>query len=301
MKNILLLSLFTGVTFSAIAQDESSVQSSNAEAIDAIVSSLYEEDKPDCYHFTDEVPPEEFIGFPECDITPSSISGAVEVGAFFNTGDNDYAIGIVKSDLNHEVGKMRTNWKMEFFGRKSESEDEDGEKRYETTDQKWGSSLQSNYTLEEGGKNYLFGYGSYKTDRFNGFDYQASTAAGWGRRWYESDTAFFDAEVGPGFKVDEIAETDDHNNETEKAIIIRAAATYERSFFDTMQFKQVLSAEYTPKSGENSKYRSESSITTKLIESLALKFAFSVDHNTEVEDDISNTRTETSLTLVYSI
>ena len=301
MKKILIIPFLVSATFSVIAQDDLVTQSSNAEAIDAIVSSLYEEDKLDCYHFTDEIPPEEFIGFPECNITPSTISGAVEVGAFFNTGDNDYAIGIVKSDLIHEIGKMRTNWKMEFFGRKSEKEDENGEKQYETTDQKWGSSLQSNYTLEEGGKNYLFAYGSYKTDRFSGFDYQSSVAAGWGRRWYESDVAFFDAEIGPGFKVDEIAETDEHNNQTEKSLIIRTAATYERSFFETMQFKQMFSAEYAPKSGENSKYRSESSITTKLIESLALKFAFTVDHNTEVESDISNTRTETSLTLVYSI
>ncbi|WNC71131.1 DUF481 domain-containing protein [Thalassotalea psychrophila] len=301
MKKLLLLPLITGATFSVLAQDELSTQSSNAEAIDAIVASLYEEDKPDCYHFTDEVPPEEFIGFPECDITPSTISGAVEVGAFFNTGDNDYAIGIVKSDLIHEVGKMRSNWKMGFFGRKSEEENDEGKDEYVTTDQKWGTSLQSNYTLEEGGKNYLFGYGSYEADRFNGFDYQSSIAAGWGRRWYETEVAFFDAEMGPGFKVDEIAETDEHNNKTEKATIIRAAATYERRFFETMEFKQSFSAEMATSSNENSKYQSVSSITTKLIESLALKFAFTVDHNSVVENDTEKTRTETSLTLVYSI
>lgn len=298
MKNLLSLSLLCAFSCSAIAEEIST----NAEAIEAIVASLNEEQEIDCYHFTDEVPPEEFIGFPECNINPSTITGSVEIGAFFNTGDNDYAIGKAKADLVHEVGKLRSNWILDLFGRRSEEEDsETGKKEYVTTDQKWAMSMQSNYTLEEGGNNYIFGFGSYESDRFNGFDYQTSVAGGWGRRWYETDDAFFDAEMGPGFKVDEVAQTDEHNNETQKSTIIRTAATYERRFFETMEFKQTLSAEYAPKAGENSKYKSVSSITTKLIESLALKFAFTVDHNTEVEGDISNTRTETSLTLVYSI
>ncbi|TRX57430.1 YdiY family protein [Thalassomonas sp. M1454] len=297
MKRIIIISLMA-VSPNIFAAQETS----NAEAIEAILTSLNPPPEIDCYHFTDEVPPEEFIGFPECDITPSTISGSVEVGAFFNTGDNDYAIAKAKSDLVHDIGKLSTNWIVDLFGRRAEKENaETGKKEYETTDQKWATSLQSNYTLEEGGKNYVFAYGSYETNRFNGFDYQASVAGGWGRRWYETENAYFDAEMGPGYKIDEIAETEFHNNETQKSTIIRAAATYERKLFETMEFKQTLSAEYAPKSGDNSKYKSVSSITTKLIESLALKFAFSVDHNTEVESNISNTRTETSLTLVFSI
>ncbi|OUS26194.1 hypothetical protein A9Q98_11035 [Thalassotalea sp. 42_200_T64] len=296
MKQLISFTLLL-VLSSPLAAEENS----NIQAIDAILSALNPVEKPKCYHFTDEVPPEEFIGFPECNITASVISGSVEVGAFFNTGDNDYAIGKAKADLVHEVGKLRSNWILDLFGRITEKEQENGKKEYETTDQKWATSLQSNYTLEEGGKNYLFGFGSYERNRFNGFDFQTSMASGWGRRWYESDKSFFDAEIGPGYKIDEVAETDTHNNETQKAVIIRAAATYERRFFDSMQFKQTFSAEMAPKANENSKYQSVSSITTKLIESLALKFAFKVDHNTEVKNDTKNTRTETSLTLVFSI
>ena len=298
MKKSLCLSVLCAFSLATIAEEVST----NAEAIEAIVVSLNQEKAIDCYHFTDEVPPEEFIGFPECNINPSSVTGSVEIGTFFNTGDNDYAIGKAKADLLHEIGKMRTNWILDLFGRRSEEEDSNtGETDYVTTDQKWASSIQSNYTLEEGGNNYIFGFVSYESDRFNGFDYQSSVAAGWGRRWYQSEDSYFDAEMGPGFKVDEVAQTDEHNNETQKSPIIRTAATYERRFFKTMEFKQTLSAEYAPRTGENSKYKSVSSITTKLIASLALKFAFTVDHNTDVEGDISNTRTETSLTLVYSI
>ncbi len=267
-----------------------------------IVDALTPVDTPDCYHFTDEIPPEEFIGLPECDLTPPTLTGSVEVGTFFNTSDNDYFITKARSDFSHEIGKLRTNWIFDIFGRKSEVTDAtSGEKRFETTDQKWLTSLQSNYTLEEGGQNYLFGFGSYEADRFNGFDFQASVAAGWGRRWYETKDAYFDAEIGPGFKIDEIAQSEQHNNRTESAFIVRTAATYERQLYKKVSYKQTLSAELAAESGQNSKFKSVSSISTKLIESLALKFAFTIDHNTNVDGDIEKTRTETSLTLVYSI
>ncbi|WP_371188889.1 YdiY family protein [Thalassotalea maritima] len=271
-------------------------------AIADIIDALNAKENPTCYHFTDEVPPEEFIGLPECSLQPPEVTGAVEIGAFFNTSDNDYFIAKVRSDLNHEIGKLRSNWIFDMFARKSEVTDgNSGEKDYETTDQKWLTSLQSNYTIEEGGQNYLFGFAAYEDDRFNAFDYQSSVAAGWGRRWYETDTAYLDAEVGPGLKIEKVAATDDQNGRTDSAAIIRMAATYEQRFFATMQFKQTLSAEIAPENGENSKLKSVSSITTKLIESLALKFAFSADHNTDVEGNVAKTRTETSLTLVYSI
>ncbi|WP_371377763.1 YdiY family protein [Thalassotalea aquiviva] len=297
MKSKLSLLLLTALTLPTAFSQESA----DAAVINAVVTSLYEEDKILCYHFTDEVPPEEYISLPECTLTPEKFSGALEVGAFFNTGDNNSALAKTRADLVHEIGKMRNNYLLDFYARKSEQEEENGDKIYVTTDQKWSTALQSNYVLEDGGKNYVFGFLGYEDDRFNGFDYQSSLAAGWGRRWLETNTSYFDAEIGPGLKVDAIKETDTISAETQKAVIIRAATTYEQNLFDSIQFKQTFSVEMAPKSGENSKFKSISSVTTKLIESLALKFSFYVDHNTEVEGDADNTRTETSLTLVYSI
>ncbi len=295
---ILLMLTYASVTVAAEAKTETK---NNEAVINDIIESLYEKDAPECYHFTDEVPPEEFIGLPECNLTPSKLTGSVELGAFFYTGDNENALAKTRADLAYEVGKLRTSYLVDLYIRKSREENEDGDKEYETTDQKWQAAIQSNYTLEEGGKNYIFGFFGYEDDRFNGFDYQASFAGGWGRRWIEDEISFLDAEIGPGLKVDEVKETDDHNNQTEKAVIIRAASTYERKLFESIVFKQVVSAEMAPKSGENSKYKAITSFTTKLIESLALKFAFTLDYNTEVEGDTSHSRTETSLTLVYSI
>lgn len=286
----------------ATEQTDVASEKQNTEMINAVIASLNKKESPKCYHFTDEIPPEEVIGLPECNLTPSKLTGSLELGAFFYTGDKNNALAKSRADLSYEVGKLKTSYLIDFFIRKSEEEDDDtGKEEYETTDQKWLLAVQSNYTLEEGGKNYIFGFFGFEDDRFSGFDYQTSMAGGWGRRWLETELSFLDAEIGPGFKVDEVKETNEQNNETQKAVIIRAASTFEHKLWDSILFKQVLSAEMTPKSNENSKFKSISSFTTKLIGSLALKFAFTVDHNTEVEADTENTRTETSLTLVYSL
>ena len=54
------------------------------------------------------------------------------------------------------------------------------------------------------------------------------------------------------------------------------------------------------KKGENSIYKAETALTTKLISTLQLKFTFTVNYNTDVEDDKKNLNTQTAITLVYS-
>ena len=75
---------------------------------------------------------------------------------------------------------------------------------------------------------------------------------------------------------------------------------YKRQINEHVVFKQLLVAKYAPKSGENSTYKAKTSISTKLIETLQLKFSITLDYNTEVDDDKENLNTETAMTLVYS-
>jgi len=108
-------------------------------------------------------------------------------------------------------------------------------------------------------------------------------------------SSFF-ADIGPGYKRDVLKDP----SETKSSFIVQAQALYLRKINEHVEFKQTLSAKYAPKTGENSKYQAESSITTKLIETLQLKFSFKIDHNTEVADGTKRTDTETAVTLVYS-
>lgn len=229
-----------------------------------------------------------------------TITASAELGALYKTGNTKS--GDIKAGLEvrHEKGQWRNSAKFDLLVRKTEELNSNDEKEFNTTDQKWSLDGKTNYTLEGSSKNYLYGNAYYSEDRFNGFDSQSTISAGWGRRWIDTETTTLDADIGPGFKRDVLEETETTPKETMNSFIIQAQGLYTHQINEHVEFKQFLSAKYAPKSGENSIYKSESSITSKLIETLQIKFAFTVDLNTEVEQDRKKTDTQTSITLVYS-
>lgn len=225
---------------------------------------------------------------------------SAELGFLYKTGNSKS--GDIKTgfDLQHEYQKWRSELKANVLYRKTEKTITDGEgnttDEFETSDQKFTLDAKTNYTIEEGGKNYFYGSFGYVDDRFSSFDYQATVSAGWGKKWYETETTSFFADIGPGFKRDRVAET----QENDDAFVVQAQALYTQLINEHVEFKQLVRATQAFDSSENSVYRSETSLTTKLIETLQVKFSFIVDHNTEVAEDKENTDTQTAITLVYS-
>lgn len=226
----------------------------------------------------------------------SPYTASAELGMLFKTGDTKS--GDVKAglDFGYEEGAWKSTAQFDMLVKKTELEDENGEEHFETSDQKWTIVGQTNYTLDKASPNYIYGNASYEDNRFSSFENQSSLSAGWGRRWYETETTTLDADIGPGYKRDVLRA----DGETESTFIVQAQALYKRQINSHVEFKQQFVAKYSPKSGENSTYKAESSITTKLIETLQLKFSFLIDYNTEVTGDAKSTNTETAMTLVYS-
>lgn len=219
-------------------------------------------------------------------------TASAELGFLYKTGNTKSADMKTGFNVKYEKDLWLSLFNFDLLVKKTENDNED----FETSDQKWAVDSKTNYTLSTEGKNYVYGNIRYEDDRFSSFDSQSSVSAGWGRHWYKTDKASLFADIGPGFKSDKVKVT----GETQNAFIIQAQALYLRQINEHVEFKQTLSAKLAPKSGENSIYSAESSITTKLIETLQLKFSFKIDHNTEVSDDKKNTDTQTALTLVYS-
>jgi len=234
-----------------------------------------------------------------------TITASAELGFLFTTGNTKS--GDIKAGLNikHEEGQWLNLLAFNALAKKLETEDADtGEESFETTDNKWDITGQSNYSLEEGGKNYLYGSLYYEQNRFSGFDYQTSASIGWGRQWWETETSSFFADIGPGIKYDVIS-YDPHatpviEEKGESAAIMQAQALYTSKINEYVEFKQYFVVKQALDSDKNSVYKSETSLTTKLIESLQFKFALRVDYDTEVEEGFENTNTETSVTLIYS-
>lgn len=235
----------------------------------------------------------------------SSITASAELGFLFTTGNTKS--GDIKAGLNikHEEGQWINLLSFNALAKKLETEDTDTSKEdFVTTDNRWDINGQTNYSLEEGGKNYIYGSAYYEQDRFSGFDYQTSASIGWGRHWWETETSSFFADIGPGIKYDVIA-YDPHSTPVieesgESAAILQAQALYTAQINEFVEFKQYFVAKQALDSDKNSVYKSETSLTTKLIDSLQFKFALRVDYDTEVEEGYENTNTETSVTLIYS-
>jgi putative salt-induced outer membrane protein YdiY len=236
-------------------------------------------------------------------VAEDPLAMSAELGALFKSGDTKSTDVKIGFDANYEKGLWRSAISFDALTSKTEIADANGDMSSQTTDQKWKLVGQTNYTIGAKKTNYVYGNASYDDNRFGGFESQSSISAGWGRRWYKSKNATFDADIGPGYKKDVVRLEDENGNEytdNKSAFIIQAQATYTRNLNDHVKFKQLFVAKYATKSGENSNYQAESSITTKLISTLQLKVSFKIDHNTDVADGKENTNTQTALTLVYS-
>lgn len=240
------------------------------------------------------------------EVKEPALTMSAELGFLFKTGNTKS--GDIKAgfDLKHEQGQWLSAFQINALAKKLEEENDAGEKEFVSTDNKWDLAAQTNYSLAKEGKNYLYGSLAYQQDKFSGFVSQSSLSAGWGRNWYKTKTSSFFADIGPGVTRDvtrAIQATDNTpyiGEETDTHMIVQAQALYKSKINDYVEFKQYLIAKQSVESGKNSIYKSETSLTTKLIDSLQFRFALRVEYDTEVAEQYENTNTETSVTLVYS-
>jgi len=237
----------------------------------------------------------------------SALTLSAELGFLFKTGNTKS--GDIKAGINLKYEKEQWLHLVAFnaLAKKLETEDDTtGEDSFESTDNKWDILGQTNYSLEEGGKNYLYGSAFYQQDKFSTFSSQSSASVGWGRHWFETKTSSFFADIGPGVKYDRIRAVNATLTdpaiiaEGKTDVIVQAQALYTKKINEFVEFKQYFVAKQAFESDKNSIYKSETSLTTKLIDSLSFKFNFVLDYDTEVAKTDENLNTETSLTLVYS-
>ncbi len=232
-------------------------------------------------------------------------TASAQLGFLFQTGNTKSADIKAGLDFRYEKNLWRSLVIFDGLLKKTELTDDQGQTSFDTTDNKWSVVTQTNYIVDTKNKNYLYGNLFYEENRFSSFDSQASLSTGWGRRWYEDSKASLDADIGPGFKRDVTKPTQASDDapflsETKDSIILQAQALYIRRINEHIEFKQLFVAKHAIESGENSLYKAETSVTSKLIDSLQLKLSFVVDYNSKVEQDKANTDTQTAAVLVYS-
>jgi len=209
----------------------------------------------------------------------------LELGYVSTSGNTETTTVKTRADVTHTTGVWKNTTHFDSLNT-SEEEGRSAEKYFVSNklDYKWSDS------------SYWFAYGSFDDDRFSGFEWQATAAAGYGRTFLlDRENMNLDIEAGPGYrssKLDEALNGDDENE-----VILRGYGKYQWNVSQNAVFEQELSME---SGADNTISKSISSLKTTIVGALALKLAYTVKYTDEVPSGKKHADTETSVTVVYS-
>lgn len=222
-----------------------------------------------------------------CVISPVALAeeknwqGEAELGIVITDGNTETRNINGKAAIEHEVEKFRSAAQFET----SSAADVDG-----TSAERYLLSGKSSYKFNQ--FDYAFVTAQYDDDRFSGFDYQASIAAGYGRRLVATDKTKLDAEIAPGYR-----ETKTGLGDTEGGAILRLAVELGHKISETSKFKQSLVSEVGE---DNTISKSVSALTAQVNGKLATKISLTIKNTSDTPPGVEDTDTETAVTLVYS-
>ena len=217
----------------------------------------------------------------------ATFGGNVEAGATFTTGNTQTSSFKAKADLKQELSEWENEYIIE--GLYTKDDEEVTAKRYQL-------GAQGNYQLDD--KSYIFANGSYEVDEFRGFDYQIASAAGYGHKFIDDGGDMLRAEIGPGYIYQRL--TDEQRLETgdnsKRTLVAHTTIEFTKKVSETSTFQSKLVSDF----GDQVIARLDTSITAKVVDSLAMKFGVTVRYSSDPLDDVKSTDTETNLTLLYS-
>ncbi len=217
---------------------------------------------------------------PDKGAPPRRFTAEAELGAVLTEGNTRTTTGKGRA----AVGYTRRRWR--FGGDVDAFYAEDRER---TTAQRLAVSLKTDYTFTD--RTYVFATGRYEDDRFSGFDYTVTEAAGIGRKFLEGPRVTLEIEAGPGGRHRRL-----DNGRREDDLIARGAGRLVWRIDGGATVSEAVRAE----AGEDgTETESITAIETRVVGNLALKLSLTVTHRTEVPPDTRSTDATTAATLVY--
>lgn len=228
-----------------------------------------------------------------------------EVG-FLTIGGNTESTSLKsKLDIKHDMKDWRTNYLLEGLYKKDTvtTEQEDGSfltEEDKLSAKKYFFSAQADYKLDEEHRG-VFIFASYLYDKFSGYEYQATLAAGYTDILFKTKTQRLNYSIGPGVAYVKPEEANGVDTESEDNPVVRVSMSYRYKFTEGIKFTQDVSTEIAVQSEDNTKSKSVSAVSAQLNSSLALKFSYALTHNSKVIEGIDDTDTEAVVTIVYSM
>ncbi|MCG7531125.1 DUF481 domain-containing protein [Psychrobium sp. MM17-31] len=211
-------------------------------------------------------------------------AATAELGGTMTTGNTDTSTLKARLDATHTLAE----WQNEYYFDTLYSKDDD-----EKTASRWKIGAKGAYVLDE--TSNIFILGEHEQDEFSTYDSVSSFAAGYSKNLFKSETATFDADLGPGIKFFDVKEGD-----SEKTGILHVGLSYENALSETSKFTQVLTSDIAFEDEKSTISRSETAITANIMGELAMKLGFIVRHDNNAADDKKSVDTETTITLLYT-
>ena len=212
-------------------------------------------------------------------------TGTGELGFVSTTGNTESTA--LNAKLNFIL--QRERWRFRFSGtalKTSENKITDNE-RYTV-------EVQGDRELSK--KSWLFLAYRWDADKFGSYDPQMSFTGGYGYQLMKSEKHQLKGEIGAGYKkLKERADGDTNNEAIARLLLDDSWQVFKTTFWTNRLLVEAGSS--------NTFFQFNTNVAVSMTERFAVKFGYEVRHNTDVPDDIEdskNTDTITSVNLVYN-
>jgi putative salt-induced outer membrane protein len=193
--------------------------------------------------------------------------GKGELGLVLARGNTEQETINAKADMVSESDPWKHLVGFSFL--RSTSGDELTGDRYELHGQ-------SDYKLSE--RSYALGSLRYEDDQFSPYTYQAVASLGYGYKFFNTETTKLDTEAGVGYRRAE----DRLSGATQGEAIFRGGVNYEQKLTSNTDIYDKFLVE----SGESNTFlQNELGIKVAMNASLALSVAYTIRHNTDVNEN----------------
>jgi len=211
-----------------------------------------------------------------------------EFGVLLTTGNTNSSMVKLALEADQELQNWSNTYFMQVLQRETDVNDANIDEIKNKRVQLWA---QFDYKLQN--PNYrFFTYTEYDDNQFILLRNQFTSVVGWSHLAWKKEHTEFRYSFGPGWARSKQGDT----GLTVEEFIIRATTNYSYQFENNARFRQIISAEMGK---VNKKARSLTSVSAKIVDSLAMKLSFEVILDENVSQNVDNFTTQTSISLVY--
>lgn len=233
--------------------------------------------------------------------------GSTEAAADGWTGTGELGLAAARGNARSENVNAKIDfvndderWKHTFNasilrakGEISGDFDGDGviDERFELTANRWALGASSAIKMNQ--RASWIAALRHERDDFSAYDNQSTVSIGYGYTFYQRDSGRLHAEIGPGYRRAELADT----GETESNLIARGLLEWMQQISDTSELGNTLLVE----SGEDNTFaQNDFGLKVSINSSLALKAGLQVRYNSETQPGTKSTDVLTTINLVYA-